>query len=121
MLIFKQRFAPGTRVAVFYTPEETSVRVYTPAINPTWIPKEKRSSAQVTDDFIKEELLKLVRIKPGYARTYYTQLPVKNGGFKGSRDRKEDAFKSLVDEGLIIVKPLDKPIARQTHAVYPAE
>ncbi len=121
MMIFKQKFAPGTRVSVFYTPEETSVRVYTPAINPTWLTTEKRSSAQVTTEQIKEELLKLIRIKPGYSRTWYTQLPKKDGGIKGSRDRKEDMFKELVNEGLIVVKPLDKPIARQTHAVYPAE
>lgn len=121
MMIFKQKFAPGTRVSVFYTEEGTSVRVYTPALDPTWIPKEKRSNPHVTVQQIKEELLKLIRIKPGHTRTHYTQLQKKDGGIKGSRERKEEMFKELVDEKLIVVKPLDKPIARQNHAVYPAE
>lgn len=72
-------------------------------------------------DDIKEDLLKLVILKPSFAPTYYTQMGVKYGGSKGSRERKEEAFKELVNENKIIVKELDKPIGRRKYAVYPAE
>lgn len=121
MKIFEQEFAPGTRVAVFYTPESTSVRVYTPRPDPTWIPKEKVGRKQTPLDEVKDDIVKLVILKPGYGPTYYTQTNIKHGGAKGSRERKEEAFKELVNEGKVIVKLLDKPIGRRKHAVYAAE
>ncbi len=61
------------------------------------------------------DLVELIRRDPGRSRTYYEQLSVVQGGVKGSRDRKEKAVNSLLNEGSLVRVELAKPIGRANH------
>lgn len=119
MKIFDKEFPAGTRVAVFYTPESTSVRVYTPRPEPVWIFKEKAHKPQTPLPEVKQTLLNLIRVKSGQGKSFYVQLPIKQGGVKGSRERKEEAIEELVKDGLIVIKAPDKPMRNTKLVIYP--
>jgi len=79
--------------------------------------KEDRKEAREQEAFndLCNDLVTLIRRDPGRSRTYYEQLSVVQGGVKGSRDRKEKAVNSLLNEGSLVRVELAKPIGRANH------
>lgn len=75
--------------------------------------KEQRE--QEAFNTLCNDLVELIRRDPGRSRTYYEQLSVVQGGVKGSRDRKEKAVNSLLNEGSLVRVELAKPIGRANH------
>ncbi len=61
------------------------------------------------------DLIKLIRNDSGHARSYYEQLPVNKGGVKGSRERKERAVTSLIEDGSLVRVELEVPRGRANH------
>lgn len=123
MKVFEKKFGPGMYVSVMHTEDGVRVRVLSKRPSPDWIEKEEKvtSKSYVSDDEIKTRLLSLIRLNPGKGKTYYTQLPVKRGGVPSYHERKEKIIEGLIEEGVLVLKQLDKPVGRRTHAVYPAE
>jgi len=72
--------------------------------------KELESWNQMCNDIID-----LVRNDPLHARSYYEQLPLNKGGVKGSRERKERAITSLIEDGSLVRIELEAPKGRANH------
>lgn len=66
-------------------------------------------------DRIGQDLMNLIRKEPRRSRSYYERLPVANGGVKASQERKERVMTSLVNDGLVDVIHLEKPMGRANH------
>ena len=64
---------------------------------------------------VRGELLDLIRAQPGRARTYYERLPVHQGGVKSSQENKEKAISAMMQEGLVEMVMLARPVGRATH------
>lgn len=74
-----------------------------------------------SDADLRAALCELVRLEPGRGFSHYTRLPVLQGGPLGSQERKENALRALIAEGVLQLRPLPKPVRRLTAAVYPAD
>ena len=79
--------------------------------------KEDRKEQREIENFnaLCADLIELVRRDPGHARSYYEQLSTVQGGVKGSKDRKERAITSLLEEGSLVRVELEKPVRRANH------
>ena len=103
------------------------VRAFTKRPDPVWLRKqkgsEKKSNTGLTrkhlpDSDIRNALLALLRAQPGRARTHYVQLPPSEGGCSGSQGRKAQLLDTLITEGTVQERKLEKPQGRKTHGLY---
>lgn len=121
MKLFEDYFPVDSSVSMKVVDGLLCVGVYTARPRPDWLLKNKSNLAgntKITTDRMKEEMLKLIRLKPGLAESFYTRLAVKHGGVSGSQDRKEETLRELITSGKIVKNVLDKPIGRKTHEIY---
>lgn len=122
MKIFEQHFEPEIVVVTLTNPKGTVVRAFTKRPDPTWLRGEKKLKpapvARVSDDEIREGLIRLVRTLPGRTRSFYCQRPKSRGGCSGSQLRKEDLIDALVRERVFRLEQLPSPVGRATHAIY---
>lgn len=79
--------------------------------------KEDRKEAKELDSWnaMCNDLIDLIRRDPGRSRTYYEQLPLASNGVKGSRERKERAVTSLINDGSLVRVELETPRGRANH------
>jgi hypothetical protein len=60
------------------------------------------------------DMLNLMKDKIDRSRSFYERLPVKEGGVKGSFERKQRAIDMLLEDGMIEIVELENPIRRAT-------
>jgi hypothetical protein len=60
------------------------------------------------------DMLNLMKDKIDRSRSFYERLPLKEGGVKGSFERKQRAIDILLEDGMIEIVDLPKPIGRTT-------
>lgn len=60
----------------------------------------------------RDAILALIRRFPRRSYSYYTRLPVSEGGYKGSQDVKELVLNDLIRCGAVRMVPLEKPVGR---------
>lgn len=122
MKIFEQHFQPEIVVTVMTNSQGTVVRAFTRRPDPTWLRKgvesKSRPTPRLTDDEVKESLLRLVKTLPGRTRSFYCQRPKSRGGCLGSQARKEDLLAELIASNTLRQEQLPSPVGRATHAIY---
>lgn len=81
--------------------------------------KEEQKEQRENENWerICRDLVDLVRNQPRKSRSHYERLPVAQGGIKASQDRKERAMSSLIEDGVLEIILLDKPVGRANHYV----
>ncbi len=79
--------------------------------------KEDRKNDEETMKWNRlcSDMLVLVRCDPGKSRSYYERLGSSEGGVRGSQDRKIKAIDHLLNEGMLEIVKLDKPLGRMNH------
>jgi hypothetical protein len=126
MKIFETYFEPGVVVVTMTNDKGTIVRAFTPRTKPTWLHTgEKNKPDPVVkvklkkdNEQLKLDLLRLVRVLPGKAKSFYTQLGMDEGGVKGSQERKEKALEELINANQIKRVQLEKAVGRKNHELY---
>jgi hypothetical protein len=63
------------------------------------------------------DMLNLMKEKVDRSRSFYERLPVAEGGVKGSQERKQRAINMLLEDGLIEVVDLPRPVGRTTQYI----
>lgn len=107
MLVSEKTYPAGTVVSVVCAPDGgVSVRVHTTRPIPHWLHGKRE------DVKIEEELLNLIKEQPGRAYSYYTRLPLSQGGIKGSQERKEKIMNKFIENNVVKLVELDKPVGR---------
>ncbi len=81
--------------------------------------REERINDRDLEDFMYlcAELVALVRSHPDHSRSYYERMSASQGGVKGSQERKERAFTSMLDDGILERIELENPRGRSNHII----
>ena len=79
--------------------------------------REDRANDRDLEDYLTlcGDIINLIRSHPEHSRTHYEQMTVTQGGVKGSRERKERAIESMLNDGILELVLLDQPKRRATH------
>jgi hypothetical protein len=121
MQLFQDFFPADSTVSTRIVDGRLCVSVFTARPKPDWLLKNQstlRGNLKITDKALREEILRLVRLKPGLAGSSYVRLPIKAGGVAGSQERKETTLRELISTGLIVKKELTQNMGRKTHELY---
>ena len=111
MLLSNKTYPAGTLVSVMCSSDgRVRVKIRNTKPAPDWLVTRDESK-------IEEDLIALITSQPNRAFSYYTRLPLIEGGIKGSQERKEIVLKRLIDSGIFELKQLDKPVGRIKHIV----
>lgn len=123
MNLFKSEFPNGSVVSVTMSEDRVVVSVNSPRPNPVWLHNGTKTgrlgNSKLTESELDCEMFKIISTEPGRAKSYYTQLSKDSGGFGCSQQRKEKSVDRLISSGLVVVKPLDNPVGRKTHEIWP--
>lgn len=75
----------------------------------------KREAELKRQQAVRSELLDLIRSQPRKSRSHYERLSVDQGGVKAGQDKKEQAITQMLNEGLVDMIMLARPVGRKTH------
>jgi len=81
--------------------------------------KEDRKNQREQDQMnaLCADMLNLMKEKIDRSRSFYERLPLNEGGVKGSQERKQRAIDTLLEDGMIEIVELKKPLGRSTNYI----